>query len=75
MAQAIAKNPFVIIVPCHRVLETAGEYADRMSPYGGTISKRHLMSIEGMRPTAGKTLFNALLPGCPTAPASLNVGA
>jgi len=41
VAQAIAKNPFVIIVPCHRVLETAGDYADGMSPFGGTISKRH----------------------------------
>jgi len=68
VAQAIAKNPFVIIVPCHRVLETAGEYADRMSPYGGTISKRHLLSIEGMRPTAGKTLFDALLPVAPQRP-------
>jgi methylated-DNA-[protein]-cysteine S-methyltransferase len=68
VAQAIAKNPFVIIVPCHRVLETAGDYADRMSPFGGTISKRHLLSIEGVRPTAGKTLFDALLPVAPQRP-------
>lgn len=45
VAQAMAKNPFMIIVPCHRVLE-AGHYADQISPYGGTISKRHLLSIE-----------------------------
>ena len=68
VAQAIAKNPFVIIVPCHRVLETAGDYADRMSPFGGTMSKRHLLSIEGVRPTAGKTLFDALLPVAPQRP-------
>jgi len=68
VAQAIAKNPFVIIVPCHRVLETAGDYADRMSPFGGTISKRHLLSIEGVRPTAGETLFDALLPVAPQRP-------
>jgi len=68
VAQAIAKNPFVIIVPCHRVLETAGNYADKMSPCGGTISKRHLLSIEGVRPTAGKTLFDALLPVAPPRP-------
>ena len=46
VAQAIARNPFVIIVPCHRVLE-AGGYADRISPNGGSISKRRLLSIEG----------------------------
>jgi methylated-DNA-[protein]-cysteine S-methyltransferase len=68
VAQAIAKNPFVIIVPCHRVLETAGDYADKMSPHGGAISKRHLLSIEGVRPTAGKTLFDVLLPVAPPRP-------
>ena len=30
VAQALAHNPFVIIVPCHRVLE-AGGYADKIS--------------------------------------------
>ncbi len=64
VAQAIAKNPFMIIVPCHRVLE-AGHYADKISPYGGTISKRHLLSIEGTRPIASKTLFDVLLPVAP----------
>src|SRR5271169_990244 len=48
VAQAIARNPFVIIVPCHRVLE-AGGYADKISPHGGVISKRRLLSIEGAR--------------------------
>ena len=67
IAQAIAKNPFMIIVPCHRVLEV-GHYADKNSPFGGTISKRHLLSIEGVRPTAGKTLFDALLPVVPPRP-------
>ncbi len=46
VAQAIARNPFMIIVPCHRVLE-AGHYADNISPNGGVISKRRLLSIEG----------------------------
>jgi methylated-DNA-[protein]-cysteine S-methyltransferase len=61
VAQAIAKNPFVIIVPCHRVLE-AGGYADKISPNGGTISKRHLLSIEGTHPAHSTTLFDVLLP-------------
>lgn len=67
VAQAIAKNPFMIIVPCHRVLEPGG-HADRISPHGGTISRRHLLSIEGIRPTHSKTLFDALLPVAPPRP-------
>lgn len=61
VAQVISKNPYMIIVPCHRVLE-AGHYADRMSAFGGSISKRHLLSIEGTAPVIGKTLFDVLLP-------------
>jgi methylated-DNA-[protein]-cysteine S-methyltransferase len=67
VAQALAKNPFMIIVPCHRVLET-GHYADKNSPFGGTISKRHLLSLEGTRPIASKTLFDVLLPVAATRP-------
>ncbi|HLG84385.1 MAG TPA: methylated-DNA--[protein]-cysteine S-methyltransferase [Bradyrhizobium sp.] len=61
VAQVMAKNPYMIIVPCHRVLE-AGHYADRMSAFGGSISKRRLLSIEGTAPTIGTTLFDVLLP-------------
>jgi len=64
VAQAIAKNPYMIIVPCHRVLE-AGGYADRISPYGGVISKRRLLALEGAHPIASKTLFEVLLPVAP----------
>jgi methylated-DNA-[protein]-cysteine S-methyltransferase len=64
VAQAIARNPFMIIVPCHRVLE-AGHYADNISPNGGAISKRRLLSIEGTQTTASKTLFDVLLPVAP----------
>jgi methylated-DNA-[protein]-cysteine S-methyltransferase len=64
VAQAIGRNPFVIIVPCHRTLE-AGGYADKISPHGGTISKRRLLSIEGMGSPSSKTLFDVLLPVAP----------
>jgi methylated-DNA-[protein]-cysteine S-methyltransferase len=67
VAEAIAKNPFMVIVPCHRVLE-AGHYADQISPFGGTISKRHLLSLEGTHPIASKTLFDVLLPVAPPRP-------
>ena len=64
VAQAISRNPYMLIVPCHRVLE-AGGYADRISPYGGVISKRRLLALEGAHPIASKTLFEVLLPVAP----------
>ena len=67
VAQAIGRNPFMIIVPCHRVLE-AGHYADPISPHGGSISKRRLLSIEGAQTTTSKTLFDVLLPVAPPRP-------
>jgi len=67
VAQALARNPFVIIVPCHRVLE-AGGYADNISPNGGSISKRRLLSIEGAGSPTSKTLFDVLLPVAPPRP-------
>jgi methylated-DNA-[protein]-cysteine S-methyltransferase len=67
VAQALARNPFVIIVPCHRVLE-AGGYADKISPHGGAISKRRLLSIEGAGSPTSKTLFDVLLPVAPPRP-------
>jgi methylated-DNA-[protein]-cysteine S-methyltransferase len=60
VAQALSKNPFMLIVPCHRVLD-AGNGLDRLSPNAGTISKRRLLLLEGARPHAGLTLFDALL--------------
>jgi methylated-DNA-[protein]-cysteine S-methyltransferase len=64
VAQALARNPFVIIVPCHRVLE-AGGYPDKISPHGGLISKRRLLSIEGSGGRNSKTLLDVLLPAAP----------
>jgi len=67
VAQAIGRNPFMIIVPCHRVLE-AGGYADKISPNGGVISKRRLLSIEGAVSSSSRTLFDVLLPVAPPRP-------
>lgn len=67
VAQAISRNPIMIIVPCHRVLEE-GHYADKISPNGGAISKRRLLSLEGTRTTSSKTLFDVLLPVAPPRP-------
>ena len=67
VAQAISRNPFMIIVPCHRVLEE-GRYADKIAPNGGAISKRRLLSLEGTGTTSSKTLFDVLLSVAPPRP-------
>ncbi|WP_316197992.1 methylated-DNA--[protein]-cysteine S-methyltransferase [Bradyrhizobium sp. SZCCHNS2002] len=59
VAQALTRNPFPLIVPCHRVL--AGGGIDRISPNWGAISQRRLLSLEGAAPQTGLTLFDALL--------------
>jgi methylated-DNA-[protein]-cysteine S-methyltransferase len=68
VAQAISRNPFMIIVPCHRVLDTV-DYTDKISANGGVISKRRLLSIEGANSANNKTLFDAFLPAHPPRPA------
>jgi len=51
-------------VPCHRVLEARNQ-PDKISPNGGVISKRRLLSIEGSRQPMGQSLFDVLLPSSP----------
>lgn len=64
VTQALARNPFMLVVPCHRVLEADG-YPDRMSANAGMISRRRLLSIEGMGNPGRNTLFDLLLPVAP----------
>jgi methylated-DNA-[protein]-cysteine S-methyltransferase len=64
VGQAIGRNPFAIIVPCHRVLAAAGE-TDGTCMNGGVISKRRLLSLEGALAKGGPTLFDALLSVAP----------
>jgi methylated-DNA-[protein]-cysteine S-methyltransferase len=64
VGQAIGRNPFTIIVPCHRVLPGAGE-ADGSCMNGGVISKRRLLSLEGALAKGGPTLFDVLLSVAP----------
>jgi len=60
VGQAIVRNPFTILVPCHRVLPSAGE-ADGFCANGGVVSKRRLLSLEGALAGKGPTLFDVLL--------------
>jgi methylated-DNA-[protein]-cysteine S-methyltransferase len=46
VGQALGRNPFAIIVPCHRVLSAGGKIGG-FSANGGTTTKLRLLSIEG----------------------------
>jgi O-6-methylguanine DNA methyltransferase len=48
VGQALGRNPFPIIVPCHRVLATGGKIGG-FSAEGGIVTKRRLLAIEGAR--------------------------
>jgi methylated-DNA-[protein]-cysteine S-methyltransferase len=48
VGQALGRNPFPIIVPCHRVLAANGRTGGFSAP-GGTATKLRLLAIEGER--------------------------
>ncbi len=58
VGQALGKNPFPIIVPCHRVLAAGGKTGG-FSANGGVSTKLRLLSIERAQP-GGPTLFDDL---------------
>jgi len=47
VGRAMAKNPFPIVVPCHRVLAASGKVGG-FSAFGGAKTKRRLLSCEGV---------------------------
>ena len=48
VGQALARNPFAMIVPCHRVIAANGQMGG-FSANGGKATKRRLLTIEGMQ--------------------------
>jgi methylated-DNA-[protein]-cysteine S-methyltransferase len=68
VGQAITRNPYPIIIPCHRVLAAPGE-TNGLCGNGGIITKRRLLSLEGALRGSGPTLFDALLSAAPQRPA------
>ncbi len=50
VGQALGRNPFAILVPCHRVLAAHGKIGG-FSANGGIATKRRLLSIERPLPT------------------------
>jgi methylated-DNA-[protein]-cysteine S-methyltransferase len=59
VGQALGRNPFPIIVPCHRVLAAGGKLGG-FSANGGASTKRRMLAIEGAPAIGGPTLFDAL---------------
>lgn len=47
VGQALARNPFAMIVPCHRVLTTSGKPGG-FSANGGVLTKLRLLALEGV---------------------------
>jgi methylated-DNA-[protein]-cysteine S-methyltransferase len=46
VGQALARNPFAPIVPCHRVVAAGGQLGGYSAP-GGAATKRWLLELEG----------------------------
>ena len=46
VGQALGRNPFTLIVPCHRVL-AAGGRSGGFSAHGGVTTKLRLLEVEG----------------------------
>ena len=59
VGQALGKNPFPIIVPCHRVLAASGATGGFSAP-GGITTKLRMLSIEGARTSDQPMLFDRL---------------
>jgi methylated-DNA-[protein]-cysteine S-methyltransferase len=58
---ALGRNPFPLVVPCHRVVAAGGKLGG-FSAAGGTITKRRLLAIENARFKEGPDLFDRLSP-------------
>ncbi len=57
VGQALGANPFVIVVPCHRVLAAGGRVGG-FSASGGRVTKLRLLHIEGAQTTDQPSLFD-----------------
>lgn len=56
VGQALGKNPWPIVVPCHRVTAAGGKPGG-FSARGGVLTKLKLLAIEGANATAQADLF------------------
>ncbi|MBF9195468.1 methylated-DNA--[protein]-cysteine S-methyltransferase [Microvirga terrestris] len=59
IGQSLGRNPFAVIVPCHRVVAADGKLGG-FSANGGPTTKLRLLSIEGARRDENPTLFDLI---------------
>jgi methylated-DNA-[protein]-cysteine S-methyltransferase len=59
VGQALGRNPFPIVVPCHRVLAAGGK-AGGFSARGGVTTKMRMLTIERARTNKDPALFKNL---------------
>jgi O-6-methylguanine DNA methyltransferase len=57
VGQALGRNPFPIVVPCHRVLAAGGKIGG-FSAQGGIVTKRRMLAIEGAQANGATPLFD-----------------
>jgi methylated-DNA-[protein]-cysteine S-methyltransferase len=60
VGQALGKNPYPIVVPCHRVLAAGGKIGGFSAPTGIAL-KRKLLAIESVHARGAPSLFDPLL--------------
>jgi methylated-DNA-[protein]-cysteine S-methyltransferase len=58
VGSALGRNPFAIVVPCHRVLAAHGKLGG-FSAHGGLTTKLRLLSIEGVQAPGTAPLFGS----------------
>ena len=56
VGQALARNPFPLVVPCHRVLARGGQPGGFSAP-GGVTTKLRLLAIEGADAAGSRPLL------------------
>ncbi len=64
VGEAMGKNPFPIIVPCHRVVAANGKMGG-FSARGGVATKLRILNIERARTDSTPNLFDTLPLGLP----------
>jgi len=57
VGRALGRNPFPIVVPCHRVLATGGRLGG-FSARGGVATKLRILAIEGAEAARQRSLFD-----------------
>ncbi len=59
VGRALGRNPVPIVIPCHRILASAGGIGGFSAP-GGVSTKLKMLEIEGAKRSAAPELFESL---------------